>query len=471
MRDARSSSALLNARYVALRTAEAKGLTARLLEASRDRTPGVRRILVPLVYRFWNGNRAEGWMLLEQIANGAIRFPGLLDRDAMEILGEVSMPILNASRRQPEELARLAAIWRAQLVRLFGSPLARTARLLGRRWVLRKIAASFTGVFKRQPIYQPVNYQEMEVTFSRPEEFRAAWRDALACLERPEDGIVPLANILSRNAIPFDLYLMMVCERAFINFGVRVDAVAAFDMLEHLFHQGCPWFRHSILYALFHILDNRVEVDDEWLERYDALAKQFFTDGSWKLTTSAGTYAMATHVANADVIRTRHRPGRPPRVLPIVLEHAIGGRNEEEIAGLFAAIDGVSFYHNDAALALAMLERALELGGAALAPRVVSSLASARLSDQQLVDAYIEQHRAFAGISPSDVAGTEPSISEEDLLTLLDGFVIYMMVTSDAFHAQVCGAFRRAISAHSVQEFLVQILEWVRDELTGMRPA
>jgi len=38
--DGPDSQALLNARYVAIRTAEAKGLTDRLLEAARDRTPG-----------------------------------------------------------------------------------------------------------------------------------------------------------------------------------------------------------------------------------------------------------------------------------------------------------------------------------------------------------------------------------------------------------------------------------------------
>jgi hypothetical protein len=34
-----------------------------------------------------------------------------------------------------------------------------------------------------------------------------------------------------------------------------------------------------------------------------------------------------------------------------------------------------------------------------------------------------------------------------------------------------CDAFRRAIDAHSVPQFLVQILEWLRDEFRRMKPA
>ena len=56
-----ASSALLNARYIAIRTAEAKGLTDRLLQATHDRTPGMRRLLVPLLYRYWYANREAGW--------------------------------------------------------------------------------------------------------------------------------------------------------------------------------------------------------------------------------------------------------------------------------------------------------------------------------------------------------------------------------------------------------------------------
>ncbi|MGH7104459.1 MAG: hypothetical protein ACREFJ_18935, partial [Acetobacteraceae bacterium] len=70
-----ASAELLNARYIAIRTAEAKGLTERLVEAAHDKTPGVRHLVAPLLYRFWHRNwhnGDEGWKLVERIAEGAV---------------------------------------------------------------------------------------------------------------------------------------------------------------------------------------------------------------------------------------------------------------------------------------------------------------------------------------------------------------------------------------------------------------
>ena len=58
----------MNARSIAVRTAEAEGLSHRLLEAARDRTPGMRRILAPMLYHYWVHNREEAWQLFERIA-------------------------------------------------------------------------------------------------------------------------------------------------------------------------------------------------------------------------------------------------------------------------------------------------------------------------------------------------------------------------------------------------------------------
>jgi hypothetical protein len=41
-----------------------------------------------------------------------------------------------------------------------------------------------------------------------------------------------------------------------------------------------------------------------------------------------------------------------------------------------------------------------------------------------------------------------------------------LILTSDYFRGRVCEAFRRAAEARSVTQFLVQILEWVRDEFS-----
>jgi hypothetical protein len=464
--EAEGAQALLNARYVAIRTAEAKGLTDRLLEAARDRTPGVRRLLIPILYRFWHRDREHGWALIERMAQGMVRFPGLLDMETVEIMGALSMPILSACRREPEQLARLAAIWRTHLGRLFDSPAARTLGLIGRfNLVVRRGASVVADLMKRQPVYQPVNYAELETAFGRDDDFRVAWEEALACLEHPEFGPAPIERILTRPDLPFDVYLMLVCERALIYYAAVTDPAAGFDLLERLFHEGRPWFRHSVLYALFYVLNFVPIVQEGWIERYDALAEEFFMSGSWRLQTASGHYVMATHVANADVAAALHQPGRPPRVVPTLLRHAIEAGDEAQIDALFDAIDGVAFYHNNGELALSMLEVAQQLGGEAVEQRVIASLASVRLLDQPLVDASLEQRRTFADISPERVAATEPSITEEDLLTLLDGFIIHAMLTSDGLRALICGAFRRGIRAHSLEEFLAQILQLIRDEL------
>jgi hypothetical protein len=54
--------------------------------------------------------------------------------------------------------------------------------------------------------------------------------------------------------------------------------------------------------------------------------------------------------------------------------------------------------------------------------------------------------------------------------SLLDGLTVRLILTSDYFRGRVCEAFRRAAEARSVAQFLVQILEWLRDEFGHMTP-
>ena len=421
-------------------------------------------MLAPLLFRYWYRNRNEGSALLQRIADETIRFPGIPDQDRVIILGEVSMPILNEVRHDSDEMAKLAAIWRSEMARLFGSPLARIARAVGWNWALKKVAGWVGEVLRHQPPFQPVSYQELEIAFARPASHRIAWQATLACLERPDLPPRAIADVLGRADQPFDIYLMIVCERALICRGATVDP-SGLGFVEHLFHHGCRWFRHSILYSLFHIVRYLPHVEDSVLDRFDAMSEEFFTSNSWRLSTDVGHYMLAANVANADVVAAQHRPGRAPRVMPGLLRQAIQANDVEQITALFAAIDGIAVYHNNAQLALTLIEQALDFGGASLLPRAMTCLASVRLWNQPAVDKYIEQHAAFAGIDPSDIAAAAPSIAEEDLLTLMDGFIIHMLLTSEAFHSGICGAFRRACSAADAQELLVQILVWVRDEL------
>jgi hypothetical protein len=461
------SEAVRNARYIAVRTAEARGLTDRLLQAARDRTPGVRPLTVPILYRFWHREREKGWELLARIGEDTIRFPGVPDAFATETFAEVSLAILNGCREDPEQLQRLAMIWRGQVERMFGSPLA---RIVGHGFVLRRLAKPVTAVLQRQPAFQPLNFRELRVTFARPDDFRQAWHAGLVCLERPERGLDPIADILSRRELPFDLYLMLLCERTLIYHGVARDPPGTFALLEHVFAAGCPWFRQSVLYVLFHMLANLPAVADDWLERYVAIAEEFFVSNSWKMSTAAvAGYNFAGHLGWPEIVADQHRPGTAPRLVPSLMERAVAAGDEEQKEGLFGAVNTIAFAYGHAPLALKLLERIVEIGGDAVEEQVLKSLATVRLQDQPLVDAFLEEHRNLARLRPR-VDTIEPAIREEDMPSLLDGLTVRLILTSDYFRGRVCEAFRRAAEARSVAQFLVQILEWLRDEFGHMPP-
>ncbi len=450
----------LNARYVAIRTAEARGMTDRLLQAARDRTPGVRRLLIPMLYRYWHREREKGWALLDRIGADTIRFPGIPDAYAIETFAEFSLATLNGCRGNKEQLDRLASIWHGFVERIFSTPLA---RLLGSRLMLKLLAKPVAQVLQRQPAFQPFNFQELQVTFARSEALRGERLSALTCLEHPQSGIAPIADLLRRKDAPFDVYLMLLSERTLIYHGVKVDPDAIFNLLEELFRDGCPWFRQSILYILFHMGQRAARVDDSWLDRYATMAETFFGSNSWRMQTSVASYNFAGHLAWPEIVIEQHRPGTGPRILPGLMQQAVAAGDSGQIEGLFSAIDTIAFSYGHAPLALKLLERCLEIGGTAVEDRVLQSLATVRLQDQPLADAFLEEHRKLAALR-ARVEGVEPTIHEEDMPTLLDGLTVELILNSDYFRGRVCAAFRRAADARDVPQFLVQILEWLRDE-------
>jgi hypothetical protein len=460
-------AAVLNARYIAIRTAEAAGLTDRLVQACRDKDRAVQRMLVPMLFRFWHRDHDRGWVLLEQIAQRVVRFGVLLDTGAINVLLAVSLAILNESRHQPDDLARLGAFWSGLTDRVLGSPLARGVRLVGRGLVLRKLVGMLADRVKDQPNYQPLNYAELVASFARPAEFRLQWARVLTCLEQPDTAPGPIVEVLSEPDVPFDLYLMLVCERALIYYGIKTDPVAMMDTAEHLFHHGARWFRQSILYVLLHVLDAWESVDDTTLDRCEALTFEFYRAGDWQLDTAAEHYVFSNQLANVDAIVAR-RGGRTPHVVGDLLDSAIADNDAAAINALFAAIDGVAFYHGDGALALTMLERAYISGGAAVEDRVIASLASVRLQNQPLVDAFLQQHISFARIRPETVTAAEPSLGDEDFNTLIDKFFVQTMLSSADFRAQFCRVLNEILTLRSAEECLVLIIEWFRDELAKL---
>jgi hypothetical protein len=456
-----ASPRVFNARYIAIRTAEARGLTERLLQATRDPEPSLRRLLVPILYRAWHRDHEEGWRLLSRIGDTMIRFPGVPHGPAVEIFVELSLAVVNNCRDDQDQLDRLAAIWREQIERIFATPLAKT---FGRRWVLRMLARPFKWVLERQPTYQPFNFREFEITARRPAAFRETWRAALTCLEHPEEGLGPIIEILDGGEIPFDLHLMLLCERALVYHAVKVDPAGTFELLGRLFESGRPWFRQSVLYVLFHQLSNLPAVEDAWLDRYVAMTEEFFTSGSWQMRSSVAEYKFSDHFAWPELVVDRWAPATAPRLIPALLGRALAAQDADQIDGLFKAIDIIAFTHRRSALALSVLDRSLAIGGNALEERVLSSLATVRLQDQALVDAFIDEHRELSRLRPR-LETAVPAILEEDMPTLIDGLMVQLILNSDYFRGKVCGAFRRASEADSAMDLLMQLIEWMRDEL------
>jgi hypothetical protein len=441
-------------------------LTDRLLEASRDKDPAVRRMLVPMVFRFWNRDRERGWAVIEQIAHNGVRFAGVPDQASIGVLGAVSAAIMNRSHQQSDDLTRLGTIWREFIDRLLGGPLARGARLIGRGRLLRTLAGTLGERLKHQPNYQPLNYAEFVVSFSRPPAFRTRWARVVDCLRHPETAPGPIVDVLTEPDLPFDVYLMFVCERALILHGVHAAPEAVMDTVEELFRDGARWFRQSLLYVLLHVLSAWESVDDDILDRYEALTVDFYHSGDWQFESAVARYVFTSQLSYVDAVAAQR--GRIPHVASELLDAAITDGDAVATDALFDAIDSIAFYHANGALALTMLERAYISGGAGAERRVLAGLASVRLQDQPLVDAFLQQSINFANIRPDVVATTEPSVGDEDFNTLIDKFFIQTMLSNRDFRAQLCRVLDDAATVHSAEDCLVLIIEWVRDELRGL---
>jgi len=455
------SAEALATRRLAIRVAEARDLDGRLLEAAEDKSPAVRVALATMIYRYWRRQRTEGWLLLEKLAAammGPLSFPRT---NILECFGHASLAILNNHQDEPEAMQRLLGIWRSYVEKLMRSA---TVRILGNRWALGVMLGPLIELMKRQPTYQPLNAKEMDVTFARGDDFRRDWKVALDCLQDQQRGLDDLVALLSRKDIPFDVYLMLVCERALVVAGAD-DPVATLTVLETLFRDGAPWFRQSVLYVLFHLLGRARTVPDDWLERYATMTKVFFAEGGATLTTQVANYSFAPHLAWPEVVHEKHRPGSGSWILPELLRTSLAVGDRGRVDRVFKAIDLVGFAYGRRTLALALIAKAAEIGGADVEDQVIEALANVRFEDEALVDDLLEAPD-FVRFKTT-VRATSPSIRGEDIPTWIDGFVVQSMLTSDPFRQQVCEAFRRALTAHSTKEFLMQIMVWVVNLLAG----
>ncbi len=449
------------ARRTAIRICEARGFDERLLRIAKDKTPAVRVVLSAMIYHLWVRQRQKGWRLIDRLAADLLGFLSLPNGAVLEVFGHTSLAILNNHRDEPDEMARLRSLWRTVARGAMRGPVVRA---IGRNWTLNLMLGPLTEMMKRQPAYQPLNTKEMSVTFARDDAFRRHWRVAVDCFERPQDGIAPLVEMLTDRELPFDLYLMLAIERALI-LRARLDFDGTFETIERLFREGCPWFRQSGLYALFHILQGEASVDDDKLRRYGAMTEEFFLASGATMTTTVATYSFSPHLAWPEIVVQTQRRGDGPWLLPRLLAKAIASKDADRIERVFKAIDLIGFAYARVTLALSLIEKAQEIGGAALEARIVESLANIRFQDQALVDEFLERPD-FVRLKPL-VKAASPTIKGEDIPTWIDGFVVQSLLTSPDFHRDVCAAFRRALDARSAAECLRQILIWVVGLLAG----
>jgi hypothetical protein len=127
------SAEALAARRVGIRIAEARRLTARLLQAAEDKAPAVRVAVATMIYRSWLRQREQGWRLLEQLAAALLGPMSVPRPNILETFGHVSLAILNNHQDEPEAMQRLLGIWRTSVMAIMRGPIV---RVLGKKWSL-----------------------------------------------------------------------------------------------------------------------------------------------------------------------------------------------------------------------------------------------------------------------------------------------------------------------------------------------
>ncbi len=459
------SPEIVNGRLVGIRAASAHGLDRRLVEAAADPASAVRIVLVPELYRYWRRSGEAGWELVERLADRTVSRFGIPSGESLETLGHLSLAILHEHRRRPQEMDRLQAILRGMVHRLTSSKLF---RLLGSRAVLRVLTHPLGQLLNRQPDYQPLNLKELAITFATPSEARRAWVRVVECWEQDDDQIDAIKNALFDKSRPFDLFLMLASERALIVKGVK-NFLVVFDAVEQIYRDGCPWYRQSVLYVLFHLLSRVPQISAEHLDRYAALTRDFVETEKASLKSSTKTYGFAPHMAWAEIVFSRHHQRRGPHFLPDFLKLAQSSGDRDLIARVFKAIDLLSFAYEEHELALDAVDAALKLKDKSLEPFILTSLANIRLQDQPSVEGFLADRQLDDLKRRSAVIA--PTIRAEDIPTWIDDFFVHWMVSSKWFRDEVCGAFRRAADARSNAEFLHQTLVWVIDLIAGRSKA
>lgn len=431
----------LNIRHAAMQLAVATGQVEILAGAADDRDPAVRMALVPHIFRLWGDQRQLGWETFVRVRARAIRPNGLMRARPFEVLVGLSLAILGKHFDDPAAVGRLRAEWQTIIASMVGSPLT---RIVGRQWVLSILIRIMKIVMARQPNYQPFNFAEVETSIARPPEFH---RHALVIadhLAHPERGHAAIATVLAQRDIPFDLCLMLAAERSLVFHG-SIDPLGVIGTLETLHERGCPWFRQSNLYVLFHVLKRLPQVEDAILDRFNRIACETIESTRATLQTESGVYQLVPHMAWADAILARHRPTRGVHFIPRFFASAMAHDDMAFARRTIAAAQLLSFAYRHHQWALDALRPALLRDDQRLRAPLIEALANIRFSDEQAVTRFLAECDRQDLLER--VSATAASVRAADFPTWVDEFFNLLLIESVAFRTELVRAFHKAAAA------------------------
>ncbi len=449
------------AQVAALRLAARAGLPDPLLAAVRGNDPALVAVAVPEAYRLWRDHRETGWAVFEQILAGLTNWAGKPRDAAVNVAAGLSFAILTRDLTDHATLARLSQAWRTAVHTMQRRP---AARLVGRSWVLVWLKPLLRALMTRQPDYQPFNYAEIRTTFARPPEAHDPALPILDCLEDPSRGTAIIADVLTRPGLPFDVHLMLTVERTLVRLGAA-DPAGALQTMSRLMAEGPGWIYQSVLYSGFHVLSTATDPSDEWLTAYADWAYTTIGPTRATLQTDSKAYQLVPHMAWPQVVFHRH--GRPAggRFIADWLDQAAELGDADFARRGIRAAEVLSFVYQLDALALEALRSTLRRDDPALREDLVCALANIRFHAGALVDSFLQE------IGRPDllvrVASTSPTLSMRDFPTWIDAFFNRLLVTNDAFRAEVVGALRRTATARSAGELLSMGVDWVVHLLEG----
>ena len=444
-----------SARVAALRLAAGAGLSGPLLDAVRSGDPALVAVAVPEIYRLWRDYPEEGWVAFERILASIPNWAGLPHGGAVEVSAGVSFAILTRELADAAALARLSAGWRAVVHTL---QRGMVARLLGKGWVRAPLKPLLRALMARQPDYQPLNYAELCTAFARPTEAHDPALEIVACLEDPARGAMTIAAVLTRPGLLFDVHLMLAAERTLIRLGAD-DPAGVLDTLSRLMAEGPVWFRQSILYAGFHVLMGVSDPPAKWLSRYADWAYATIGPDRATLRTDTRAYQLVPHMAWPEVVLHRHGQAAEGRFIADWLAQAAALGDADFARRALGAAEVLSFVYRLDGLALEALRGAIMRDDPALREDLVRALANIRFNAGGLVDAFLE--RIGRQDLRSRVAVTAPTLSMRDFPTWIDAFFNHLLVTNDAFRAEVVEVFRHTARARGVEELLSIVVDWV----------